>query len=333
METKDRVTRPSRPSGGRPTGQKRKRPARPSVVYTDPKPFSGKRLALHLVTVLAVSLAVLFGVSIFFKVDMDKVTVSGTDKYSVNEIIDASGIQSGNNLLALSNARVSGRIIAKLPYVNEVRVGIKLPDTVHIEIKELEVAYAVEDGSGDWWLINASGKVVDSIDAAAAKTYTCVQGFQVDSPVIGEMAVALEATTGDEPSDGDTTAPEDSKPAEETKPEESSAPNQKPEDNDPPAVPSATGAERMEIALEILQQMENCGIVGQAASVDVSDTAKLELWYGNRYQVNLGDRQRLDYKISLMKGAIDQMGEHQGGNLDVSFVNWPDQVAYTPFPG
>ncbi len=331
METKDRTQTPGRPTGTRATsgrGQRaRKRPARPSVVYTDPKPFDGKRLALRLVTAVAVSLAVLFGVSIFFKVDMDKVTVAGADQYSVNQVIEASGIQNGNNLLTLSNARISGRIMAKLPYVDEVRVGIKLPDTVHIEIKEVDVVYAVEATDGNWWLINADGKVVDTVDASQSKTYTGILGIKLDAPAVGQMAVAAEENAESQPDDSQP--PETTAAASE--PDETAESTQAPETTKAPEGVSVTGKERLEIAVEILQNLEKCGIVGDAASVDVTNPMQLQMWYGKRYQVNLGDRQRLDYKISLMKGAIDQMGEHQGGNLDVSFMNWPDEVAYTPF--
>ena len=55
------------------------------------------------------------------------------------------------------------------------------------------------------------------------------------------------------------------------------------------------------------------------------------LWYGSRYQANLGDSSNLEYKIASMNDAILQLSEYESGILDVSFTVWPDKVIYTPF--
>jgi len=63
----------------RPTRTKVTAPA-PDVVYTPAKPFSRERFLIRLATVVAVVIALMFGISIFFRVD--HVTVSGPDKYT-----------------------------------------------------------------------------------------------------------------------------------------------------------------------------------------------------------------------------------------------------------
>ena len=80
-----------------------------------------------------------------------------------------------------------------------------------------------------------------------------------------------------------------------------------------------------------LQALEANDIVGEAASVDVSQLEQITLWYGTRYQVNLGDTTRLDYKISCMSDVILQLSDYQSGMLDLSFTIRTDQVVYTPF--
>ena len=92
-----------------------------------------------------------------------------------------------------------------------------------------------------------------------------------------------------------------------------------------------TGSQRLFSALEILKALEANDIVGQAASVDVSRLEDIILWYGTRYQVNLGDTSRMEYKIACMKKAIAQLGDYEMGTLDVSFVTWKTEVGYTPF--
>lgn len=85
------------------------------------------------------------------------------------------------------------------------------------------------------------------------------------------------------------------------------------------------------MALQILTALEDNDIVGEAASVDVSRLEDIILWYGTRYQVNLGDSSNLEYKIACMCDAILQMSDYQTGILDISFTTWTTQVGYTPF--
>ena len=284
-----------------------RRPERPkkrpdmNVVYTEPKVFNRSRFLLQLVTVVAVVVALLLGLSIFFKAK--NVVVSGAEKYSAWQIRQASGIQDGENLLTVNAAKVSGRIKTKLPYVNDVRVGIKLPDTVCIEIDELDVAYAVESKDGQWWLMDSGRRVVESISAAQSKSYTQILGVQLDAPAVGKSAVAAEP----EP---DTTA---------TATEVESTPV------------AVRGSDRLDAAVLVIEALESNGILGQVVSVDVTSIGSIELWYGDRYQILVGDTQRVDYKIQAMKMAIEQSSEYQSGVLDVSFTIWPDQVGYTPF--
>ena len=88
---------------------------------------------------------------------------------------------------------------------------------------------------------------------------------------------------------------------------------------------------QLNTAKEILKALEDNDIVGEAASVNVTDVDNIELWYGSRYQVELGDSNNLTYKIACMYDAILQMSDYETGVLDVSFNTWTDQVAYTPF--
>ena len=118
MDTKEK-TRKRRPSPSkRPTKAPGKKAAPPEkrksqepqrsvssdVVYLPPKPFQRNRLILQLLTVAAVVIALVLGVSVFFKVDEEKILVSGNSKYTAWDIIQASGIRDGENLLTFSRS-------------------------------------------------------------------------------------------------------------------------------------------------------------------------------------------------------------------------------------
>lgn len=328
METKDKrpaaptKRRPVQPESKRPAPQKvaapkkvetpkkkpagqAKKPARPTadVVYTQPGPFNRNRFLLRLATVLAVVLALVMGMAIFFKVKT--VNVFGAEKYTAWEVMEASGIQEGDNLLGLSRAKHSSLIESNLPYVKSVRIAIKLPDTVNIEIKELEVAYAVQDSVDGWWLMRSDGLIVDKTDEANALNHTRILGMKMQDPQVGKQATAWDAPPDETSEEGQTL----------------------------PAI--AEGHQRLEAALSVVQYLEENGLIGVAESVNVEHPGDLEFWYGDRYRVMLGDTSRLAYKISSVKSAIAQMGQFQEGILDASFTveidGRKDQVIYTPF--
>ena len=276
-----------------------KQPA-PAVIYTQPQAFNRNRLIVQLLTVVAVVISLVLGLSVFFKVET--IQVSGAEVYSEWAIREASGLNEGDNLLTFSHARSAALIKANLPYVDTVRFGIKLPDTVNIIVKEDEVVYAIKDQNGQWWLMNSDGRIVEMGSNSTASNHTQILGVALDSPVPDERAVAMEAAPVESLAEGET-AP----------------------------VVTTTGAQRLTAALQILRALEENDIVGAAASVDVTRIEDIILWYGSRYQVNLGDNTRLDYKIACMNDVILQMSDYQSGILDISFTIWPTQVGYTPF--
>lgn len=263
------------------------------IQYTPAKPFNRNRFLLHLTTVAAVVLALVLGLSLFFRAE--QITVSGAEKYTSWEVREASGVQDGDGLLSLSRAKISARIRARLPYVETVRVGIKLPDTVNIEITERTVVYAIEDVSGAWWLLDAEGRIVDSTDAATAMDYTCIVGIKVQAGAVGEQAIPAE------------------------------------QDPTTEIIPANSVKACFDAAILVLAALEENGIMGKVNTVNVADSAALTLMYENRYEVSLGDTERLVYKISAMKAAIEKMGQYQNGYLDVSFTIWPNEVGYRPY--
>lgn len=301
-------------SAAKKSGTKRtNRPAQPApaVIYTQPKAFNRTRLLVQMLSVAAVVAALVMSLSVFFKVK--HITITGAQTYTPWAVEQASGIKKasedtkGDNLFSFGHARAGAQIKAKLPYVKSVRVGIKLPDTVNIIIEEESVVYAIKDNTGTWWLMNASGRVVEMTNSSKAKNYTQILGVTLDNPAPNTMAVATEVQ-----------AAQPSQPADPT--------------GEPVAV-STGGAQRLDAVKQILTALEANDIVGEAASVDVTRTEDIILWYGSRYQVNLGDTTDLEYKIACMNDVILQLGDYETGILDVSFTIWPEKnkVSYTPF--
>ncbi len=279
---------------------------RPNVTYTDPVPFNLQKLLLQLAVVTAVVLAVVMGLSVFFKVG--PIMVYGNHAYSATTVKEASGIEEGSNLLTFGSMRARAKILTALPYVETVRIGIKLPDTVNIYIKEYDVVYAIETNTDEWWLMTSGGKIVEKIDAGIANSYTKVEGVQIENPTVGSAAKAVETLIS---------VPQETAAAGEAVSTE--------------PVFTVTGSDKLKAALLILQALESNEIVGEAASINVQSLNSLELRYGVRYLVKLGDTSDMEYKISMMKAAVAQLNDYQTGILDVSFTTWTDRPGYTPY--
>ena len=279
--------------------RKKKRPPQkkplPEVTYTPPAPINRKKLLSRLATVFAAALALFLGCTVFFRVK--DVVVTGTERYTAWTVREASGIEEGESLLAFGKTKAAGRIMEKLRYVRIVRIGVTLPDTVNIHIQELDVVYGVQDAQDGWWLLSCDGKVVEKTNETKARESTVLKGFRLSKPTVGESAVAQE----------------------------------------PEATESTvliTDQERLEAALSVITQLERNEILGEAASVDVTDPSNIQLWYQDDYQVLLGDPDRMDEKIMMMTRVIrqhQQEGGYQSGVLDITLTNTPDGVEYTPF--
>ena len=298
--------RKSEPRSQERKAEEAKKKKRPQVTYTQPVPVNLNQMLMKILIVFAVVVAITLGISVFFKVE--NVVVYGNKAYSAWTVQEAGGIETGTNLLSLNNTRACGKIMAALPYVENVRIGIKLPDTVNIYVEEIDVAYAIATKDGTNWLMTSGGKVVEQIDSGTATDYTKIEGVYLDAPSPGQPARAYEA--------------------EQQTPEGTEAASDSLGETAPPVV---TGAAKLDTALLILQQLEANDIVGEAASIDVGSLSNIELWYGQRFQVKLGDAENMNIKISWMKSAVNQRSDYDMGVLDVSFTTWPDRIGYTPF--
>ena len=268
------------------------------VVFMPPKPFNRNRFLLHLATVAAVVIALLMSISVFFKVE--HIQVSGMNKYEAHAIMEASGIMNGENLITLSRAKAASKIMKAMPYVKSVRIGIQLPDTVIISIEELEVTYAVQSRDDTWWLVGSNGAVVEQEPAGQRTGHTKILGVQIESPKVGEKAVAYEQPP-------------------------------KTDEQGNPLPVAVTAAKQLETALAVAQELKRNHVIGEAASIDVTSVMAMEVWYGQRFRIKLGDNTKLDKKIYSLKNIVDNMNDYASGIIDLTDPDDPNGIPYMPF--
>ena len=283
-----------------PVTQRVIRPPReevPQVVYRAPKPLRRGRFVWKLVSMAAVVAAVFFALSVFFRVDT--ITVAGTDKYTPWMVRQAAGVEPGDALLGIGKARVASRIVSKLPYVDEVKVAVRLPGTVEIQITELQVTYSIEDENGSWWLISASGRAVEQVTMEKALGYTGVTGLVIRVPQPGEAISAIPGRIVDPGEGTSVTLDQDQ------------------------------ADEQLDTLIAVMTALEKNRIIGKVAWINVTDLSDIRLEYPHLLTVRLGKPERMDYKISYLAAAVEQLSDSQSGELDLSFMYREDAI-FTP---
>ena len=90
----------------------------------------------------AVAVALTMGATVFFQVET--VAVTGNSRYSQEEIIKATGIQTGDNLFRMNKYQIAHQVLQGLPYVEELTIRRALPSTIVITVKEWDAVARVE---------------------------------------------------------------------------------------------------------------------------------------------------------------------------------------------
>lgn len=269
----------------------------PDIIYTAPKPLRRGRFALKLISMAAVVAAVFMALSVFFRVET--IMVAGADKYSPWMVREASGIETGDALLSIGEARVASRIRMNLPYVDDIKVGVRLPGTVEIQITELQVTYSIEDETGSWWLIAANGRAVEQVTLDKALGYTRVEGLAIRTPQPGAQVQALPGQIIDA--------------------DEGTAESQSQADAD----------EQLSALIAVMTGLESNRIIGEISLIDVTDLTNIRLEYPQLLTVRLGDAERMDYKLGYLSAAVEQLEDTQSGELDLS-LEYTEDAIFTP---
>jgi len=135
-----------------------------------------------MLSVLLIFAAILAACVVFFRVDA--ILVEGNSRYTREEIIEASGIQQGDNLFQLNKFRIDQDLRSRLPYISELTIERKYPDTILITVKESTAIAALNYG-GEWWLINDSCKLLERGEVSIARGLTVLTGVSPLAPAVG----------------------------------------------------------------------------------------------------------------------------------------------------
>lgn len=133
---------------------------------------------------LLVGVAIVFGMGVFFRVQ--EIEVVGSVSYTDEEVIDASGIDVGDNLFFINRFSASSRIFARLPLVEEASIERELPNKIIITVDE-SFAMAYVNWEGQYWMMTGSCKLLGSGSVTEVANLIRVLNVTPVEPKAGEI--------------------------------------------------------------------------------------------------------------------------------------------------
>ncbi len=121
-----------------------------------------KRLitSLILLIVSLVATAVTLCLTVFFPIT--KITASGSNIYTSEEIIANCGIKTGDNIFVFNKKSATDLIKAKLPFVEKVEFVRDFPDTLKIKVYDAKAYYCVSQ-NGAYFSVSKAGWVLEKV--------------------------------------------------------------------------------------------------------------------------------------------------------------------------
>lgn len=116
-----------------------------------------RRIFYAIVAIVLVAFVAMVCILVFF--GLKKVEIRGNSKYTEEQILNACGFSSADNLLYLDLDGAEERIIMTCPYISNVSFKIVLPSTLIVTVTEDAPSYCAEI-YGDYFLLSDDLRVV-----------------------------------------------------------------------------------------------------------------------------------------------------------------------------
>lgn len=149
---------------------------------------SGRAVLYRTVGFFLVLIIATLGVSVFLRIM--EIEVTGASRYSEEEVIAASGISVGDNMLFMDRETIIRKIRSVKPYINDVKIELAPPAGIRIIIKESK-AVAVLKNQGGYLVVDPAGRVLSNTTAVPDGLIE-IRGFTPSEAVVGSKLRAEE---------------------------------------------------------------------------------------------------------------------------------------------
>lgn len=222
--------------------------------------------------------ALLLSFTVFFKIQ--DVTVVGVDRYAPNDVLEASGVVVGENLLRIRKKEIQTNLLEQFPYMETVTVRRKLSGVVEISVTQARPVAAILQGE-EVILISMEGKILERGQLIVPEDVMLVQGINVHAL---EPADFLGEHRSDAFSSADTEkdgqAAQQKQLADET-------------------------AEKLRMLQALLKAMQESAFE-RLTNVDLNDRHNMVIKYENRVILHMGSEADLVDKLKLCKKILDE---------------------------
>ncbi|MGM9612457.1 MAG: cell division protein FtsQ/DivIB [Butyricicoccus sp.] len=137
------------------------------------------------ISFLILTLGVAFlAVTVFFRVE--KLNVTGTSHYTVEEITAALGVKKGDNLFSFRVKSLEKKLMKTYPYLSRVSIERQLPDGLQVVAVDAVPTLAIDVEGGGCFLADAQGKLLEQA-ASAPDRVASVTGVLLSGGKAGQV--------------------------------------------------------------------------------------------------------------------------------------------------
>lgn len=229
--------------------------------------------------------------------------------YTVAQVVETMGVSLGDHLLEMDLEAMAQTLEQQLPWLENVRVRYRLPNTLVVQADPAHPRYAL--ASEDQWATVSSRLKVLQLDSQQPQGLVSLDAGKA-AVQVGQQLVLQ---TDPEPVDEAAILGQ-----EDLSNEEKAAALEKARQEAQTAAQEASN-QRMESLQLLLQTLDKWNLSADVTSVTVADDMEMQFGYQGRIQVLVGTSNQLDYKIQFSAEILaHQLSASDRGTLDSSNI-------------
>lgn len=135
-----------------------------------------------MIGIVVIATVSILSVTVLFNIDSFQVT--GDSSYSEEEIIAASGINNGDNLIRINIGEAEEQIVSRLVYIDSAKISRGFPNRLLIDVEPAQPAISFAC-YGSFYVISERGRLLEISKTAA------------DCPIVTGFVPALDVDAGE----------------------------------------------------------------------------------------------------------------------------------------
>ncbi len=228
-----------------------------------------------------------------------EIVVTGNDRYTVEELVSASGIQLEQNIFTVDRGRTAAQIKGAFSYLEEVRVVPVMPTTMEIQVVESIPQLMVANSADSYSLLSTGGRIIEQCLGLAGEELPLVVGTDFSWFPQGAYPEEL--------------------PPEVT--------NRRHKEHREATDRELEAVRVMQTLRYVTASAEATGFAG-INYIDVSDDLCTSVLWDKRVLIRLGTELELDRKFTFAGAVLAELGEDFTGTVDLSVFS-KNSRAYT----